>query len=670
MASKLFEPYTLKGRELPNRVVWLPHITYFAVGGRVSDQMVAYYEERAKSGVGMIIMGCESVSPHYPNPVRISAWDPDVVPGYRTLSGAVQRHGTVLVGQLTEDGNQNFADVTLDWDYEYGASAVADWAVDRIPKVMEHEDIARSVGYWACAAVHQQEGGFDGTELKVGHDGILRQFLSPYYNRRTDEYGGSRENRLRFLREVLDAIRAKVGPDYLVGLRFVLAEYVDGGYELDEGVAMLREVERWGTVDYVTSDLGVHTALRFCNPPMATPQGFAREAFSEAHRAVGLPLIGYGRIKTPELAEEVLERGEADLVGMARALIADPQWVEKVRDGRAAEIRMCIGCNQGCLDRIWRGQQLTCILNPGAGREEAWGIGTLERAELPKLVLVVGGGPAGMKAAEIAAARGHRVVLFDRQRQLGGAVNTLVRVPVRQEFHDSTAHLEARLRELDVRVKLGYEVLAVAPDETGDGSVAVAARQIGANGDGDVETFVGDAVVVATGSKPLRPEFLADDDPRVLTVEEALEPGAALGRRVVIADSEGGYSSTATAEFLAQQGHEVTLATSMLDVGILIGPPGRQVQLPALVAAGVDIRPQLELTGADWPTLSFRHVLSGREVLLEADTLVLTTGRAPDDELYRTLAAAFEDVIRIGDCVAPRDVGMAVYMGEKVGREL
>jgi len=196
------------------------------------------------------------------------------------------------------------------------------------------------------------------------------------------------------------------------------------------------------------------------------------------------------------------------------------------------------------------------------------------------------------------------------------------------------------------------------------------ARQVGRNGEGEAETFVGDVVVIATGSKSLRPDFLDDADPCVLTVEQALEPGAELGRRIVIADTEGGYSSTATAEFLAAQGHEVTLATSMLDVGILIGPPGRQVQVPVLVSAGVDIRPQLELTDVSWPSLTFRHVLSGREVELEADTLVLTTGRAPDDELYKTLSAVFEDVVRIGDCVAPRDVGMAVYMGEKVGRGL
>lgn len=670
MSLKLFEPYTLKGRELRNRIVWLPHITYFALGGHVSDQMIAYYEERAKSGVGTIIMGCESVSPKYPNPLRLSAWDPDIVPGYTRLADAVHRYGTVLIGQLTEDGNQNLADLTLDWEYEYGASPVADWAVDRIPKTMEKEDIARSVDYWATAVLHHRAGGYDGTELKVAHDGILRQFMSPYYNRRTDEYGGSRENRLRFLREVLKGMRREVGRDHLIGMRFVLAEYVNGGYDLDEGIAMLQQIETWGLVDYVTSDLGVHTALRFCNPPMATPQGFAREAFAAARRAVRLPIIGYGRIKTPEMAEEVLEQGEADLVGVARALIADPEWARKIREGRSAEIRMCIGCNQGCLDRIWAGEQLTCILNPAAGREQDWGLGTLETTELPRLVLVVGGGPAGMKVAEIAAARGHRVVLFDRNRQLGGAVNTFVRLPVRQEFHDSTAHLEARLLELDVRVKLAHEVLTVVPDDTGDGSVALCARRLDDTGEAEVEAFVGDAVVVATGSKPVRPSFLADGDPRVLTVEEALAPGAEFGERVVITDSEGGYSSTATAEFLAAQGHEVTLATSMMDIGALIGPPGRQMQIPALVAAGVDLRPQLGLVSANWPSLRFRHVLSGKSVEIEADTLVLTTGRLPDDELYRALSTAFEDVVRIGDCVTPRDVGMAVYMGEKIGRKL
>lgn len=670
----LFQPFELKGHTLPNRVAWIAHLTDFAYDFAVSDAHIAYYEERAKHGVGLIIMGTETVSPTHVNGARVSAFDPANVESYKRLSEAIKRHDTVLIGQLTEDGSQNLADLTLDWDYEYSASAVADWAVGRTPKVMEQTDIDRSISVWLQCIANHQAGGLDGTELKVGHDGLPRQFLSPYYNQRTDEYGGSRENRMRFLRELLTAVRRQVGDDYLLGIRYVLHEFAPGGYELDEGIAMLVEIERWGLVDYVVSDLGVHTALKYCNPPMATAPGFAREAFAKAHAALdSLPLVGYGRIKTPELADQILAEDEADLVGVARALLVDPLWIEKAQTDRGDDIRMCIGCNQGCLDRVWKGQPMTCIINPAAGRERKWGLGTLEPAARTKEVVVVGAGPAGLKAAEVAALRGHSVTLIERSSNVGGQVNSIVKVPVRRDFHDSTAWIETQIEALEVPIRRGWQVEEEITEVLPDGRFELGLRAVARPASpGSVDTIYADEVVIATGSVLNAPEVPGVDGPEVYQVEEALDGKIPDGARVVIADAEGTYSSTATAEFLADLGHEVTLVTAHLDIGMHIGPPGRQVLIPALFERGVEVIPNHSLAAIDLPNVKFVSNLGGHEREIVADAVVLTTGRLPDDSLYRSLAAAGANgnLHRAGDCLAPRDVGMAIYTAEEIGRSL
>jgi 2,4-dienoyl-CoA reductase-like NADH-dependent reductase (Old Yellow Enzyme family)/thioredoxin reductase len=658
----LFEPFDLKGRRLRNRVVWLPHLTGYAKAGKVTEQHIAYYVERARGGVGTIIMGCDTVDPIYSNHLRVDAFDPKNVPLMQRLSDAVHEHDTLLIGQLTDDGNQNTASGSLDWAYERAPSAVPDAAYQIVPKVMELEDIERSIHYWALCASHHRDGGYDGTELKVGHDGLPRQMMSPFYNRREDEYGGSRSNRLRYLREVLQAIRQAVGEEHLLGMRYVFDEFVSGGYELEEGLLMLEEIEQWGLVDYITSDLGVHTALRFCNPPMETPEGFARYASRAAKSRVDLPIIAYGRIRKPAMAEAILRQGDADLVGLARALITDPDWVRKAQEGRTEDIRKCIGCNQGCLDRLWKGQQITCILNPAAGREAKWGAGTIRQTTTPKRILVIGGGPAGMKAAEVAARRGHSVTIVDRSDQLGGAVNTLSRVPWRWDFADGTRWIERQLWQLGVTVHLGFEVTAE------DGRLAASAitspAAIGTKLD-----IAADVVVLATGARPARPDIPGVWSADVVDVPEVLH-GADVGPRAVVYDTQGAVSGCSTAKLLADAGREVTIVTPSWAIGQAVGPPLRQTFLPQMFQSGVEGLENYELVEIDMPFIRFVHTMDGSSLELSADTLVLDTGRTSNDGLKAALESIGVEVHAIGDCAAPRDVGMAIYSGEDVGRKL
>jgi 2,4-dienoyl-CoA reductase-like NADH-dependent reductase (Old Yellow Enzyme family)/thioredoxin reductase len=664
--ERLFEPFELKGRTLANRVVWLPHLTGYSHNGEISDRHITYYVERAKAGVPMIIMGCETVNPRYENGLRVNAFDDASIPGYRRLSDAVHEHDAILVGQLVDDGNQNICDVTLDWAYEYAPSAVADWAVGRIPKVMEPEDFAFSLEAWRRSVRNHVDGGYDGSEVKCAHDGLLRQMLSPLYNTREDEYGGDRERRERFVREVLQAMRDEAGPDHIIGIRFPFDEFAPGGFDLEEGLRLIADITSWGTVDYVTSDLGVHTALRFCNPPMSTPPGFARYAIEAAHNVVDVPLIAYGRIRTPEMAEDILSRGEADLIGVARALITDPEWVRKARDGQSRRIRKCIGCNQGCLDRLWYGQEITCILNPGAGREARLGLETLTPAKTPQRIAVIGGGPAGMKTAEVAARRGHQVTLFERATALGGAVRTLGRAPSRRDFLDSTRWLENELFELGVDVRLGHEVDVDGIATSGD-TVEIRSKTIGG---AEGEPLVVDTVVVATGAALSRPAVPGADLPFVIDASEALEGTADVGERVVLIDATGGFQTASTAQVLADIGRKVTVVTPMLQSLATLGPPDRQIQMPNLFVRGVDFVPAHTLTSIEPGVVHFTHVLEGSSLDVQAETVVLSMGRDSAGAPLASLNGNVPRLHRVGDCVAPRDVGMAIYTGEELGRAL
>ncbi|HEY5333382.1 MAG TPA: FAD-dependent oxidoreductase, partial [Solirubrobacterales bacterium] len=397
-------------------------------------------------------------------------------------------------------------------------------------------------------------------------------------------------------------------------------------------------------------------------PPMSTPAGFARESVAAAHAVIEAPLIAYGRIRTPEMAAEILAAGEADLVGVARALITDPRWVRKAKEGAADRIRLCIGCNQGCLDRLWLGRQITCILNPAAGREARFGESTLEPAAAAERVLVVGGGPAGMKTAEVAARRGHEVTLVEGSDRLGGAVNILGRAPGRGDFLDSVRWLENEIRLLGVDVHLSQH-LDLADFETGeDGRVRVG---LGADEPADF-----DAVVLATGASASIPAVPGADSAGSVRVEAVLEGRAEVGDRVVIVDSIGSFAAVSTANMLAAEGRQVTLVSQATETAARLGPPDRQIQMTKLFENGVELVPGCALTEIALPTVRFANVLSGDPVELEADTVVLATGWVSDGTDFDGLDRIVESLHRVGDCVAPRDVGMAIYTAEELGRAI
>ncbi len=639
---RLFEPLALRGVELPNRIVFLPHVTFYAERQRPSSRHRHYYEERARGGVGLIVTESQVVHPTGGHGKCVFA-DRDGMLAWRETIDAVHAYGARFFAQLTHHGAEAFtADTMLP---QWGPSAVADPAVGETPKAMSRGEIAEAQEAYALSASLAVEAGFDGVELKVGHDGLLRMFLSPFYNKRDDEYGhGSVEDRLRFVVETLQAVRDSIG-DVPLGIRFCLDERLPGGYGLDEGVALAGELAASGLVDYLSADMGTWTSVEVQVPPEGVPEGYADAATAAARTATGLPTVAFGRIVSPGHASDLLERGAADLIGMARQLLADPEWPRKVREGRADEIRPCVHCNQECVGRLIRELPISCVHNPAAGREEQLGVTTLRRAGARRRVVVAGGGPAGLKAAEVAAERGHEVVLFERGRALGGQVALAGAVTHHEEWGEIAAALVRRIDLLGVDVRLGVQATAAA-----------------------VEAERPDAVVVATGSGPGSAPFAAAGVP-VYDEWQALDGSVPPGGRVVLLDLGVRAEGATVAESLAAGGREVFWVAPTPTVAFQLDPGTLAVVLPRLARAGVVRIPETTVVEAGGGGVALLNLFDGTTRRIEGvDAVVVAGNKRALTSLAVELEGRVQDVRSIGDCVAPRHVAIAIYEGEFAGR--
>ena len=413
--SLLWAPFRLRGIELRNRFVLLAHWNGLdAPDGSPTEDLAAYYEARAKGGVGLIVTGSHAMHPSggmCPNYGR--AWDRDAIPAYRRIVDAVHAHGAHVFAQLSHAGHTSL---------EHPPKEL--WAPSQMPEPysryntveMGPAEIEAVVEGFAASAVNMREAGYDGVEIKLGHDGLLRSFVSPFFNRREDAYGGSFENRMRLPLEVLAAMREAVGPDWPISVRLCLHEYTPFGYDLDYGLEVGRALAASGNADLFCSDAGTFSSFWMEIPPSAVPQLVFNDLNAALKRATPIPVVAFGRIKNPVDAERILRQGDADLIGMARPLIADPELPNKVGDGRLGEVRPCIASN-ACLHQVAQRDPIRCALNAEAGQERR--LGALAPAAAPRHVAVAGGGPAGLSAAVTLSRRGHRVTLFERGERAG-----------------------------------------------------------------------------------------------------------------------------------------------------------------------------------------------------------------------------------------------------------
>lgn len=633
-----------------NRIVSSGHDTVMAVDGKVTDQLVAYQEARAKGGVGLIVAQVAGihVSAKYTGSV-LMADDDSCIPGLARLADAVHAHGAVLFQQLFHDGREMMDSGEGMLPVALSASAVPNERFHIMPRSMPIAQVREMVQCYAAAAGRMRAAGHDGVEVVASHGYLPAQFLNPRTNLRTDDYGGSDENRARFLEEVLAAVRSAVGPGMAVGLRMSVGEETEDGLTADESLAALQRMSGRGLFDYVSVVAGTSATLAGSDhivPPMTMVSGYTTPLAARVKQVVDVPVIVAGRINQPQDAERHIATGEADACVMTRALICDPEMPAKADAGALDDIRACIGCNQACIGHFHSGYPISCIQHPETGRELTFGVRL--RATRPRHVVVVGGGPGGMKAAAVAAERGHRVTLLEATGRLGGQVLLAQEIPGRGEFGGAATNLQREVERAGVEVRLHTRADAAMLLDMG-----------------------ADAVVLATGAVPRRPQVEVLGEPVILDAWQVLRGAEVAVGRVVVADWRCDWIGLGVAILLAERGHPVTLAVSGYHAGQRIQQYVRDQMIAQALRRGVDIVPMVRPYGADTDTVYLQHVLTDEPVIIDrVSALVLSQGHLPVDDLERALADSGLEVHMVGDCLTPRTVEEAVFEGLKVGSAL
>ena len=629
----LFSPLEVGPVTLRNRIVSSGHATRLADGQVVSDRLRAYHRARAAGGAGLIITEASFLTrdASYSSAQLVCA-DDTIVPTYRALGEELRSEGCAVFGQLLHLGLEHASTLDGTRVAALGPTASPSERYHTSGRAMTLEDIDQVVDDHAAAAERMRRGGLDGVEVAASHGYLLAQFLSPRLNRRTDEYGGSLENRLRLTRRVLLAVRAAAGPDLAVGIRISGDEMTTDGLEPHDVVEACAALGTEGLVDYFNVTIGssrqVAAAVHIVSP-MSTEMAISTTFSERVKRRVAQPVLAVGRINSPALAEQVLESGRADLVGMTRAMICDPEMPTKARDGRADEIRTCIACNQACIDRFHRGHGISCIQHPETGRELTYRVRT--PASQIRRVMVVGGGPAGLKAAVVAAERGHDVTLFEKAARLGGQALWAEQLPRRAEFGGLIENLAREAEAAGVMVELSAEVTPVLVQE----------RQP-------------DVVIVATGASAGLPrgEF---DGAHIVTAVDVLR-GCEVGKRVLVADWKCDWAGLGMAELLARRGHRVTLASTGYIAGETIPRYTRDEWLADMHRLDVNLIPLTRLFGADEDTVYLQHMASGEPVIVEGIDSVVSAGLAESNNELAESLAGMTAVHVIGDALAPRTV--------------
>ncbi len=637
--SHVLTPLTIKRITLKNRVVSTAHGTNLGRGA-LSDDLIAYHVERARGGVGLTILEASSV--HWSGPMTLHAWNDGVIPRYRKLMAAVAPHGMRIFSQLNHLGVYQGAP----WCRPWSASEVLQPVTGTPSHAMTEADIAEVVDGFAQAAARAQQGGLHGVEVHCAHGHLLQQFLSPKTNQRTDRYGGSFENRVRFYLETLAAVRAAVGDDYVVGTR-VGPHNTPDGLNIEEHFAIVDRLLESGLIDYLSVSHGSALNPHKIVGAMHEPTGYELPHSVPIARLTTLPRLVTGRFRTLEDADVVIGRGDADLVGMTRAHIADPAIVSKSRAGRSNEIRPCIGCNQGCVGGLAEGQ-LGCTVNVAVGRERRLTERLIKPAPAPRSVWVVGGGPAGMEAARVAALRGHRVILYETANQLGGTLRIARKAP----FHTDIGHIADWLSEELLRRRVQIRLQARLTRK-----LLTHTRP--------------DHLIIATGATPGPSVLPGAQRNNVVGLRALLQGQGPRGRHAVVYDTEGSYAGIAAAEHLIGFGLHVVFVTPFDSFA-----PGMAT---ALVSAPASER--LHLSGRfELITRARIGQIESDRVLVEsedgwpsrsvaADTVVLAEPEVGGSDLEVVARELELSHTVVGDALAPGSLQQAIAQGNMAGRQ-
>jgi len=636
---RLFSPFRAGRLDLSGRLVMLPHGTAMVRDGLPTEDDLAYYAARS-AGLGLVITGATAATPDAAYRARIltEAWNPDARAILRRRCEIVQALGARIVGQLCHLGRESTG-----MESEHppkGPSPLRGPRDPYPPHEMDEDEIEGFIDGFAQAALNLQEAGYDGVELHGAHGYLFAQFLSPASNRRSDGWGGSPDNRARLITETIARVRATCRPDFVVGLRLSADEETADGLGVRDTVALGQVLARQGLTDYLNLTVGMRGAyVKDATHPVAPAARAAKIVRAEC----GLPVILGQKIATPDLAERLLAEGAADLIGMARALIADPDFAAKARSGQAGRIRPCVGLNQEC--RAFS-PHLMCSVNPQTGRETRAPFDRLHPTSVPQRLAVVGGGPAGLEAAALAARRGHAVTLFEGADSLGGQFLLAASLPGRSGLLAIIDHLVDEVRRAGVVLRPGVRIRDLSEL------------------DADF-----DAVILATGAEPVPLSGPTGPLPE-LTWAEVLRDGAPApfgsGRAVFADDGTGFWFSYGVAEMLVAAGWRLTLLTSSAALGGHLPHESVGPMLARLGAGGTEFRVLTGVEGTGPGTVTAVNLASGQETGIAADLLVVQTGRRVAPPLPR----GARPVHMIGDCLAPRRITHALFDAQRLARTI
>lgn len=648
----VIKPLDIGPVTIPNRVVRTGHGTGLG-GGTISDDLIDYHVARAKGGVGLTIIELMSLhSSAYP---FLAADSEGVVDGYRKLMQQVRPHGMRVFQQLGHLGNEVMqADGSPPWSSSDSVGAFVAIRAEPITK----RQISELINCYVIAARNCAEGGLDGVELHMAHGYLLQQFLSPLHNHRSDEYGSSFENRARLAVEIATAVRAELPGHMAIGVR-LSPESFDGGLSPADVSRVATLLADKGLIDYINLTLGTDYDMHKIIGAMHEPTGYELPTSAPVKADAKLPVLVTGRFRTLEEADQVIGDGAADMVALTRAHIADADLVRKTLAGQAEDVRPCIGCNHGCIGGLLTVGRIGCAVNVAVGAEATLSEDLIDRTQQPLLVLVIGGGPAGLEAARIAALRGHRVILAEASNNLGGCVNIAKRAPSRLGIGDITEWLERQIYSLGVDVRLSSFITA---DEA--------------------RAMSPDAVIVATGSMPrldgrqhLLPGFVADgiDRPQVISSHELLmdRSNRDWGRHAVVFDDVGHYEGIAAAEFLVSKGTAVTFATSLSSFAPkLESSLSSEPALQRLAKGDFRLVTYAKLVAVNDHTTAISRRFGGAAEEIAADTVVLVSHNASNRALIDELADFEKPVIGVGDARSPRFLQTAIREGHLAARYL
>lgn len=654
----IFQPVKLRHTTLRNRVVFGAHTTNMSVEGLPTERHVAYYRERALGGAAMIV-----VEPMPVHPAAVltrgnfrNGCD-DVIPHFRKLTEASKAEGAVMIQQLYHVGAHGDADNS--WHPNWSPSGGPSYHDSDGSHMMSEVEIEETIESFVQAARRCQEAGFDGVEVWAAYHALPDQFWTPLSNTRDDRWGGSLENRTRFSREILHRIRKQCGDNFIVGLAVNDEPDVPAALSREALAEIIELHDREQAMDYVTCGTGSYFDFYKLMPTFLYGEKLGVDLARVLKGVTNHALVtAESHIRTPENADTVLGAGEADLVSIVRGQIADPHLVAKAEDGRAEDIRGCLSCNQMCWGRRYRDYWISCVINPSVGREWEWGGDRFTKTETSKSVLVVGGGPAGLEAARVAAERGHSVTLAEAGPELGGQFRLAGLQPRRGQITDLLTWYAHQLEKLGVDVRYNTYM----------------------DGD-DIEKFNADAVLLATGSLPTGTGFQKAmthletlpgiDTGKVFSPEEVLMRQARLGNRVVVLDEGGNWRGCGTAWKLAEDGHQVTIVTPDPLIAKELQRSAADFPLRRTLAK-LGVTFVTETAISEWQTDGAKtlNLLSGEEALIEADSLIMATVNTVDNSLADDLRARGIDFSLIGDAAAPRQAAFAFYEGRKAALEI